>query len=263
MIEVVGITFKEKGRVYYFSSNNLKLKKDMMVIVETEKGSQYGQVVTDLINKEGHSFSTPLKRVIRIASNQDYDKHKNNLYDAKQALKKCREIVKKKKLKMQIMDATYTFDRDQLIFRFLADSRIDFRELAKELASIYKTRIELRQIGVRDKAKEVDGCGVCGHQFCCSRFLNDFAPVSINMAKNQNLALNPNNINGVCGRLLCCLNYENDCYQECQKGMPNVGKRVKTEKGEGKVISVNILERSYRVDIPEVGIIEEKMKNGC
>ncbi len=259
MIDVVGVSFKEKGRIYYFLPNNLKLKKNLTVIVQTEKGIQFGCVETEVIKKDSNFFHTQLKKVIRIASKQDYDKHKSNLHDAKNALKRCREIVSRKDLKMQIIDATYTFDRDQLIFRFLADNRIDFRELAKELASIYRTRIELRQIGVRDKAKEVSGCGICGHEFCCSRFLNEFAPVSINMAKNQNLALNPNNINGTCGRLLCCLNYENECYQQCQKGLPNVGKIVKTSKGEGRVVSVNILERSYRVDIPNEGIVEENM----
>lgn len=260
MVEVVGVSFKEKGRLYYFLPNNLSLKKNLTVIVQTEKGLQFGKIETDIVNFDEKKINTPLKKVIRIASKQDYDQHKSNVQNAKEALKRCRQIVEKKELKMQIIDATYTFDRDQLIFRFLADNRVDFRDLAKELASIYKTRIELRQIGVRDKAKEVGGCGTCGRPFCCSKFLNDFAAVSINMAKNQNLALNPNNINGACGRLLCCLNYENECYKECQKGLPEVGQIVKTTKGEGKVISVNILEGTYRVNIPDVGIIEEKNK---
>lgn len=258
MVEVVGISFKEKGRLYYFLPNNLNLKKNLTVIVQTEKGLQFGKIETDIVNFDENKINTPLKKVLRVASKQDYDQHRNNIQNAKEALKRCRQIVEKKELKMQIIDATYTFDRDQLIFRFLADNRIDFRDLAKELASIYKTRIELRQIGVRDKAKEVGGCGMCGRPFCCSRFLSDFAAVSINMAKNQNLALNPNNINGACGRLLCCLNYENECYKECHKDLPEVGQSVNTTKGEGKVISVNVLDRTYRVNIPDIGVIEEK-----
>ncbi len=258
MVEVVGVSFKEKGRLYYFLPNNLNLKKNLTVIVQTEKGLQFGKLETDIVNFDEKRINTSLKKVVRIASKQDYDQHKSNVRDAKEALKKCRQIVDKKALKMQIIDATYTFDRDQLIFRFLADNRVDFRELAKELASIYKTRIELRQIGVRDKAKEVGGCGNCGRPFCCSNFLGDFAAVSINMAKTQNLALNPNNINGACGRLLCCLNYENECYKECQKDLPDVGQTINTAKGEGRVVSVNTLGRTYRVNVPDIGIVEEK-----
>jgi cell fate regulator YaaT (PSP1 superfamily) len=258
MVEVVGVSFKERGRLYYFLMNNLFLKKNLTVIVQTEKGLQFGKVETDIVKFDEKKIKIPLKKIVRIASKRDYDQHKINIQDAKEALKRCRQIVEKKELNMQIIDAAYTFDRDQLIFRFLADSRIDFRELAKELAYIYKTRIELRQIGVRDKAKEVGGCGNCGRPFCCSKFLSDFATVSINMAKNQNLALNPNNINGACGRLLCCLNYENDCYKECQKDLPGIGQTIDTSKGEGKVVSLNVLEKTYRVNVSDIGIIEEK-----
>ena len=162
---------------------------------------------------------------------------------------------------MSLIDANYTFDRDKLIIRFLADNRIDFRDLVKELASIYKVRIELRQIGVRDKAKEVSGCGICGQKLCCSRFLKDLDAVSITMAKNQNLSLNPNKINGVCGRLLCCLNYEDENYKECRKCLPEIGDKIKTEEGTGTVIGLDILSKSYTVDIPEVGRV--KVNKSC
>ena len=157
---------------------------------------------------------------------------------------------------MQIIDASFTFDRDQLMFYFLSDSRVDFRELAKALASIYKTRIELRQVGVRDRAKEAGGLGLCGRCLCCSQFLYDFDSVSINMAKNQNLSLNPSKINGVCGRLLCCLKYENECYCEYRKGMPDVGDKVETEDGIGKVVSIDVISGKYKVEVPDVGLVD-------
>ena len=157
---------------------------------------------------------------------------------------------------MYILDASYTFDRSQLIFKFIANDRVDFRKLAKELASMYKTRIELRQVGVRDKAREIGGCGQCGQPLCCARFLKDMDLVSINMAKNQNIALNPSKINGVCGRLLCCLKYEDENYKECRKCLPKLGSKVMTEKGEGKVISVDVLKKQYEVDIPSIGVVE-------
>ena len=168
----------------------------------------------------------------------------------------CKELIKKYNLNMMVLDAHYTFEKEQLIFRFLSDSRIDFRDLAKELAGKFRTRIELHQIGARDKAKEIGGCGQCGQKMCCARFLTDLDSVSINMAKNQNIALNPSKINGVCGRLLCCLKYEDDNYKECRKKLPKIGHTVKTEKGEGKVISLDVLKGIYQVDIPKIGIIE-------
>ena len=258
MIEVIGVSFKEKGRIYYFLPNDLKLKKNITVIVETEKGLQFGKIVTDLIKVEKNAYKLPLKNIIRIATKKDYENHLKNINDAKEALKKCRQLVKENNIDMNIIEASFTFDRDQLIFNFLSDSRVDFRELAKKLATIYKTRIELRQVGVRDKAKEVSGYGSCGREFCCSKFLNDFDSVSINMAKNQGLALNPTKINGSCGRLLCCLKYENDTYSECQKELPKLGKTVTTDQGTGKVIAVDILNKTYKVDIKDKGIIEIK-----
>lgn len=257
MIKVIDVAFKDKGKPYIFSINDLELKKNITVIVKTERGLQFGKTVSDIYEVDDEKISSEIKPVIRIASKKDYDQNIKNIKEAKEAIVKCRELVEKEGLKMQIIDANYTFDKDQLVFRFLADNRVDFRNLAKELASIYKTRIELRQIGVRDKAKEVGGIGPCGRCFCCSKFLNDFDSVSINMAKNQNLALNPNKINGVCGRLLCCLKYEDDNYKECKKCLPSVGKKVKIDEGEGIVTSVNILEKKYIVFINGVGDIEK------
>ena len=259
MIEVVSITFKEKGKAYFFSPNSIDLITGDSVIVETDRGMQIGFVVGDIIKIEEKKLSSALKSVIRKATEEDLKTSKKNVDDASRALEKCRNLVLKYKLNMNVIDASYTFDKKQLLFRFVSDNRIDFRDLAKELASIYKTRIELRQVGVRDKAKEIGGVGHCGRGFCCSRFLTDFDSVSINMAKDQNLALNPNKINGACGRLLCCLKFEDDCYKECRKGMPSVGKRIKTDHGEGIVVSLSILERKYTVDIPEKGRIEIKL----
>lgn len=255
MKDVVGITLNDNGRVYYFDPNKYKLKKNITVIVETDQGQQFGKVVQEQHQINEKDLRSPLKKVIRISSKEDYRKHIKNQKDAKEALKKCKKIVENKKLEMKLLDASYTFDRDKLIFRFLSDNRVDFRELAKELANIYKVRIELRQVGVRDKAKEVGGCGPCGQKLCCSRFLKDLDAVSINMAKNQNLSLNPSKINGVCGRLLCCLKYEDSEYKECRKCMLKIGDKIKTEYGEGEIIGLEILKQQYKVIVPDHGIV--------
>ena len=251
---IVGIKLNENGKTYYFNSNGFNLKDGDNVIVETEKGLQYGLVV-DISIEESKNSKFEYKNVIRIANKNDYKKHVNNMRDAERAIIKCNEKIVEYGLDMKIMDASYTFDREQLIFRFISDSRVDFRQLAKDLGSIFKTRIELRQVGIRDKAKEIGGFGPCGRKLCCNNFLTEFDSVSINMAKNQNLSLNPTKINGVCGRLLCCLKYENDNYTEYKKGLPDVGHRVKTEKGEGKVISVDVFKKTYKVLLPENEIL--------
>lgn len=255
---IVGVTFNDNGKVYYFNDNNLKLKKNLTVIVETEKGLQFGKIVNffndDNINQQNH------KNVVRISTKADYLQHLNNLKDSELAVKKCKDLVKKYNLNMKIIDATWTFDRNQLVFRFIADERIDFRNLAKELGSIYKTRIELRQIGIRDKAKEIGGIGPCGRLLCCSTFLNDFDSVSINMAKNQLLSLNPTKINGSCGRLLCCLKYEDDNYTDYRKNMPNIGDNYKTEKGYGKVIAIDLFKKKIRVLLNDDEVVEEVVK---
>lgn len=256
MIEVVGINFKNGGKVYYFSPGKFKLKEGITVIVETGQGTQFGKVVEANKSISSNILKGDLKKVIRIATKNDYHKHLKNIEEAKEALNTCKNLAAKAKLSIQIIDAIYTFDKSQLTFRFISDNRVDFRNLVKDLASIYKTRIELRQVGVRDRAKEMGGYGLCGQKLCCSRFLNELDTVSINMAKNQNISLNPTKINGICGRLLCCLKYEDETYACCKKGLPKIGSTVKISQGEGKVISVNILKQKYKVDIPDVGIIE-------
>ena len=250
----VGVNFKPHGQIYYFDPGKFNLKPKITVIVETDQGLQFGTVINPKIEK--NSSKKDLKKIIRIANKNDFTKHKKNLKDSAEALRVCRKIVERNNMNMHIIDASYTFDRDKLIFRFLSDTRIDFRELARELASIYKVRIELRQIGIRDKAKEVGGYGPCGQKLCCARFLQDLNAVSINMAKNQNIALNPSKINGVCGRLMCCLKYEEDTYECYKKDMKKIGDKINTEYGEGTITSLDILKQKYKVNVPEHGIIE-------
>lgn len=244
MSNICGVEFKTGGKLYNFSTNNLDLKTNDYVIVDTEKGLQYAKVI-----KLFDGDTSNVKSVVRIASDEDQKIYEENLVAASKTLKKARNIAEELKLEMNIIDASYTFDKKQLLFTYIADSRVDFRELAKRLAGVYKTRIELHQIGPRDKAKEVAGIGICGRQFCCVKILDHIDSVSMNMAKNQGLALNPTKINGVCGRLLCCLAYEDEVYSECQFGLPNVGQTVNTEYGSGKVMSVDILKRKYNVNI--------------
>ena len=256
MYKVVGVVLNGKGKTYFFSCNKLELKKGLEVIVETEKGLQYGQVVVNPYEVSEEDLGYALKNVIRVASKNDKDQYTKNISDANVALLKAREVADKLKLDMNIIDANYTFDRGQLLFNFLADSRVDFREFAKKLAQIYKTRIELRQIGVRDKAKEIGGIGPCGRFLCCSTFLTDFNSVSINMAKNQMLALNPTKINGICGRLLCCLNYEDEVYTEMKKGMPSIGSIYKDNGVEGKVVSLNLLKHTATIETKNKVLVE-------
>lgn len=244
MNNICGVRFKENGKIYFFNARDFEVGENDFVIVETEKGLQIAKVLmTKIINKSSNS---EIKDIIRVASNKDISIYKKNQKDALQALDQAKKIAKKLELNMNLIEANYTFDRKQLVFFFLADSRIDFREMAKELASIYKTRIELRQLGIRDKAKEVSGIGQCGRELCCSCFLKDsMETVSINMAKNQNISLNPNKINGQCGRLLCCLNYEDELYSELREGMPNLGDEITHDNRKGKVVALDILKRSY------------------
>lgn len=255
-MQVIKVTLKKNGMPYYFSVNHLSLKKDQFVIVETEKGVQFGTTISEIFEIDDSQIQGKMKNVLRLASKKDEKRHLKNVQESQIALKKCRELVVKHQLNMKILDASYTFDRDQLFFYFLADNRVDFRNLAKDLAAIYHTRIELRQVGVRDKAKEIGGIGMCGRMLCCSTFLNEFDSVSINMAKNQNISLNPSKINGLCGRLLCCLNYENECYKNCRKNMPKVGQTVSTKYGNGVVKEIDILGQKYKVEISGKGIIE-------
>ena len=244
---VYGVNFKDNGKIYNFKSK-IRCPINVTVITETEKGLQFGKIV-NYINSKNVKNLEELKEIVRISTKKDYEDYLKNLKDADLALKHCREIVKELDLDMKMINASFTFDRKQLIFNFLADERIDFRELAKRLASIYRTRIELRQIGARDKAREIGGVGACGQKICCANFLNHIDSVSMNMAKNQGLALNPAKINGLCGRLLCCLTYEDEEYSRCSEGLPSIGETVSTEYGMGQVVSVDILNRSYKIMI--------------
>ena len=243
-MKIVGVKFNNNTKVYYFNSNGIDLKVNLTVIVNTDKGLKFGKIV-EIVDSKRENDAYP--EVVRVATKKDFQQHLRNIQDEKKALEKCRELSFKENLNMTIIDANYNFDKSQLIFRFLADERIDFRKLAKDLASNLKTRIELRQIGVRDKAKEIGGIGPCGRILCCSSFLTNFESVSINMAKNQGIALNPTKINGVCGRLLCCLNYENEQYLEARKDIPDVGKKVIINGKEGKVITSEPLLYKYKV----------------
>lgn len=246
--DVIKIGFLDSNRLYFFDLNNLNLKKGDSVIVSTDKGEQFGTVMSNKIEIDEKKIIGTLKKVLRIASKEDIKKNNKNEEDAKKALIKAREIAKSLDLNMKIIGASFTFDRNQLMFNFTADDRIDFRDLAKRLAAIYKTRIELRQIGVRDKAKEVGGIGPCGRFLCCSLFLNDFESVSINMAKNQYISLKPDKINGVCGRLLCCLNYEDKQYTEMKVGFPKVSSKITVGDKEGKVISCDLFNKSFTIE---------------
>ncbi len=256
-MKIASVKVNDYGKTKYYDCNDLNLKKNLTVIVNTERGMEFGTVL-DFFDVEDSNYD----KIVRIATKKDYLQHLKNINEAKLALDKCRQLAEKNNLKMVIIDATYNFDRSQLLFRFLADERIDFRNLARELGSRLKTRIELRQIGIRDKAKEIGGIGPCGRHLCCSTFLTSFDAVSISMAKNQGLALNPTKINGVCGRLLCCLNYENELYTELKKDVLEVGKKTFINGKEGKVISSEPLRGKYKVligdEIIEVDVNDSK-----
>jgi cell fate regulator YaaT (PSP1 superfamily) len=250
LYDVVGVRFKKAGKIYYFDPGDLSIQKDEFVIVETVRGVEYGRVVTPRKQVGEKDVVLPLKKVVRIADQKDRLIVEENKTAAKEAYDVCSEKVNEHQLDMKLVDVEYTFDRNKVIFYFTADGRVDFRELVKDLASIFRTRIELRQIGVRDEAKMLGGIGPCGRMLCCSTFLGDFDPVSIKMAKDQNLSLNPTKISGLCGRLMCCLKYENDEYETAKEQLPDLGETIVTPDGTGKVVGLNILERVMKVDIP-------------
>lgn len=239
-MELVAVRY-ENSSFHYFSPKSLPVKKNDSVLVETERGLQVGIVITDIKDYDVKDIPDNVSNIVRVMSEDDQKKQEKNIADSKKALIKAKEFAKELNLDMRFVDCYYTFDRNQLIFTFVSDNRVDFRELAKKLAQIYRTRIELRQVGVRDKAKEIGGLGPCGRFLCCSTFLTDFDSVSINMAKNQYIALNPSKINGVCGRLLCCLKYEDSQYTEMKKGVPKIGQMVEIAGVKGKVNSINLL----------------------
>ena len=259
MIKVVGVRFKKTGKIYYFDPADMNIQKDTYLVVETARGIEFGECVIGIKEINEDDIVAPLKSVLRIATEEDIDKHFKNKDKEKDAFNICLKKIQEHGLTMKLIDVEYTFDNNKVIFYFTADGRVDFRELVKDLAAIFKTRIELRQIGVRDEAKMLGGLGPCGRTLCCSTFLGDFASVSIKMAKEQNLSLNPTKISGICGRLMCCLNYEQSTYEDIRKRMPKVGSIVKTSEGTGEVFSNNIVKESVKVKLKkgEEEILEE------
>ena len=248
MTRVIGVRFRTAGKIYYFSPGKYVIKKGDHVIVETARGVEYGTVVSEPQDIEDEKVVKPLKTVLRTSSTKDDEQEKANREKEKEAFKVCLEKIKKHNLDMKLIDAEYTFDNNKILFYFTADGRIDFRELVKDLAAVFKTRIELRQIGVRDETKIIGGYGICGRPLCCHSYLSDFVPVSIKMAKEQSLSLNPTKISGVCGRLMCCLKNEEDVYEELNRKMPGVGDYCVAKDGlGGEVSSVNILRQTLKI----------------
>ncbi len=248
MKEVIGVRFRENGKIYFFDPLSFKVEVGNFVIVETARGVEYGKVVLGRRTIDEEKMSSPLKPIIRIADDKDAVKYADNKEKSKKAYDLCLEKINKHGLEMKLIDAEYTFDNNKVLFYFTADGRIDFRELVKDLAAVFKTRIELRQIGVRDETKIVGGIGICGRELCCHKHLSEFVPVSIKMAKEQNLSLNPTKISGVCGRLMCCLKHEQDTYEYLNDRLPNVGDIVKTVDGKkGEVSSVNVLRQKVKL----------------
>ena len=251
MKNIIGVRFKKLGKIYFFNPKGLRIRKGDKVIVETAQGEEYGELVIPNRKVENDKIVTPLKKVIRIANYKDH-KHFNECKRIeKDAFNICQKKIKQHKLDMNLTDVEYKFDNSKILFYFTADGRVDFRELVKDLASIYKIRIELRQIGVRDEVKRIGGNGVCGRELCCCTFLSDFQAVSIKMAKEQNVSLNPSKISGNCGRLMCCLKYENDVYEEKLKQLPHIGAIVRTQDGEGEIDNLEILKEKVRVKIKD------------
>ena len=271
MFTVVGIRFKKAGKIYYFDPGQLALVAGEYVIVETARGLEYGEVVIGPRTVAEQDIVAPLKPVNRKATPSDQEKVTDNRAKEKEAFRLCEQIIQIHCLPMNLVDVEYTFDVNKIIFYFTAEGRIDFRELVKDLAAVFRTRIELRQIGVRDEAKMVGGIGCCGRPLCCATFLGDFEPVSIRMAKEQKLSLNPTKISGICGRLMCCLKYESDSYGSCCKkvAVPSVGREVVTVDGEGKIVAINQMKKTAAVkltdgrtlDIPWEEVVE-KEENG-
>ncbi|MBS3969898.1 MAG: stage 0 sporulation family protein [Clostridia bacterium] len=257
MYKVIGVRFKRAGKIYYFSPNGFDLVVGDKVVVETARGLEYGEVVVGVKEVPEEDVVLPLKNVIRKATLEDERQAEENTIKEQEAFEICQQKINEHNLPMKLIDVEYTFDVSKIIFYFTAEGRVDFRDLVKDLASIFRTRIELRQIGVRDEAKMLGGLGSCGRVLCCHSFLGDFEPVSIRMAKEQNLSLSPNKISGICGRLMCCLKYENDFYEEERKKAPKIGKMVKTPQGTGKIIDVNILKSTVKVEmVDDVQILD-------
>ena len=247
MTKVVGVKFRNTGKTYFFDPQDLEIEQGESVIVETARGVEFGTVSLGITEMKSEDLSKPLKPVLRIANEEDHKQHIENESRKDETMAICQELVQKRNLDMKLVDVEFTISGNKVIFYFTADGRVDFRELVKDLASVFHMRIELRQVGSRDEAKMLGGIGSCGKSLCCTTWLSDFQPVSIKMAKNQNLSLNPTKISGVCGRLMCCLKYENDLYTKLRDGIPDNGEKVGTPDGMGKVFDTNILEETVRV----------------
>ena len=269
MIKVIGVRFRKAGKIYNFSPADFQVKVGDHVIVETARGIEYGSVVQGIREVADDKVIMPLKSVIRIATEEDDKKAIENNEKEKKAFKICKEKIAKHGLEMKLIETEYTFDNNKVLFYFTADGRIDFRELVKDLASVFKTRIELRQVGVRDETKMLGGIGICGRPLCCNTYLSEFIPVSIKMAKEQSLSLNPTKISGICGRLMCCLKNEQEAYEELNSNLPDIGEKVKTFDGfKGEVVSVNVLRQKVKIvvevdderEIKEYAIDELKFK---
>ncbi len=260
MVRVTGVRFRTAGKIYYFDPRNFSLKKGDHVIVETARGMEYGTVVMNIREVEEGKVVSPLKPILRIASKKDEETVARNKEKEKEAFKICQEKIRKHKLDMKLVDAEYTFDNNKVLFYFTADGRVDFRELVKDLASVFRMRIELRQIGVRDETKIIGGVGICGRTLCCHSYMPEFIPVSIRMAKEQNLSLNPAKISGTCGRLMCCLKNEQETYEYLNSKLPGVGDTVTTPDGlKGEVQTVNVLRQLVKV-VVTVGKDEKEVK---
>ena len=253
MIEIVGVRFKQIGKIYYFDPGGKHIRRGAGVIVETSRGVEYGIVEIPNKNVPDKDVVQPLKKVLRIATRTDEQKVVQNKAREKEAFEICAQKIKEHGLAMKLTDVELTFDLTKILFYFTSDSRIDFRELVKDLAAVFRMRIELRQIGVRDEAKMMNGVAICGRPLCCATFLGDFQSVSIKMAKDQGMSLNPTKISGICGRLMCCLKYEEETYIELNKNLPNIGDVVKTPDGSGEVISVNVLRQLVKVAVKKSG----------
>ncbi len=247
MVKIIGVRFNKSGKTYYFSPGDLEVKKGEGVIVETARGVEYGIAVLGEREVHEDEIVSPLKEVIRIATDKDIEKVEENREKEKEAYDICLDCINKRSINMKLINVEYTFDNNKILFYFTADGRVDFRELVKDLAGIFRTRIELRQVGVRDEAKIIGGLGICGRVLCCHSFLDEFRPVSIKMAKDQNLSLNPAKISGICGRLMCCLKYEHEAYEELIRATPGTGTLVETEDGKGEIINVSLLKGVVRV----------------
>lgn len=260
MVTVVGVRFKKAGKIYYFDPDDQNIDENTYVIVETARGIEMGKVVLPNREVDIEEIVAPLKKVIRIATEEDIEHHKENIGNEKEAMDICLQKIKEHNLEMKLIDVEYTFDNNKILFYFTADGRIDFRELVKDLAAIFKTRIELRQIGVRDETKMMGGIGICGRVLCCKGFLCEFQPVSIKMAKEQGLSLNPSKISGCCGRLMCCLKYEHEAYEEVLKKMPKVGALVSTPEGQGIVIDTNLLKETAKIKLENENENEPDLK---